>query len=118
MDDQKGIERLATLIHACYDIFPQFGREPTALDNARRAFQIALADFTLEQIEAAFRYWIKNFNQFPTPADIQHVVLRGNKPPFERTVYLSIAKKHGEDRTPAEWQYVRDYEKFILTGRY
>jgi len=118
MKDVEGKKRLVSLLGGCFEVYPAYSRDAEQAATIRRAFQMVLADFTIQQIEAAFRYHLKYSKDFPVPADIAQVVLRGNKPPFERSVYISITKKQGEDRTPDEWQYVREYEKFILTGRY
>lgn len=118
MDDQEGRKRLGNLLASCFDIFPLYGREPEAAANVVRAFHITLADFGIEQITQAFRFHLRTSKEFPLPADIANIIQRGNKPPFERSVYVSMTKKHPEDRTSEEWAYIRDYEKFNLTGRY
>lgn len=118
MNDVEGRKILANRLAACFDIFPLYGREPEAAANIRRGFMVVLGDFPIEKIEAAFDYHLRHFREFPLPADIAHIILRGNKPPFRAEVYVAIQKKYGEDRTPEDWQYIRDYEKFILTGKY
>lgn len=116
MDDQEGRKILGNLLASCFDIFPLYGREPEAAANVVRAFQITLSDFGIKQITEAFRFHLRTSKEFPTPADICNIVLRGNKPPFERSVYVALTKKHPEDRTPAEWQYIRDFEQFNVKG--
>lgn len=109
---------MANLLAQCFDIFPLYGREPDAVANIRAGFMVVLGEFPIEKVEQAFRYHLQNFREFPVPADIAHIVLRGNKPPFERSLYISISRKAGEDRTREEWDYLKDYERYILTGRY
>lgn len=118
MRDQAGKKQLGNLLASCFDIFPLYGREPEAAANVVRAFHITLADFGIAQIEQAFRFHLQNYKEFPLPADIANIIRRGNKPPFERSVYVSMTRKHPEDRTSAEWAYIRDFEKFNLTGGY
>jgi hypothetical protein len=118
MTDQQGQKKLSNLLAQCFDIFPLYGREPEAVQNIRAAFALTLADQPIDKIEAAFRYHLKHYREFPVPADILHIVLRGNKPPFDKAVYVNVSKKPGEDRTPEDWQYLREYERFILSGRY
>lgn len=102
----------------CYDGLKTYGKEPEQLNNLNKLFQLVLADYSIEQIESALRYYMKHNTEMPAPADIATIIERGNKPPFERAVYVSITKKHAEDRTSAEWQYMRDYERFIISGRH
>lgn len=95
-----------------------YGKEPEQIEAVIGVFNLVLADYTFSQIEAAFAYYLKTSNEMPAPADIAIIIERGNKPPFERSVYISITKKHGEDRNADEWQYMRDYEKFIISGKF
>lgn len=120
-DDQEGKKALANLLAQCFDIFPLYGREPEAADNIRRAFQYALADYTIEQVMEAFYYHLRHSKEFPTPADIVAIIERGgNKPPFERSVYVRLAQKRKdfpEDMAHEEWAYMDEYEKYIVTGK-
>ena len=76
-----------------------------------------LADFPME-IRAAFQLYLFSNSEMPAPADIAQIILRKGKPPFERAVYIRIAGTRPEDRSPEEWQYLRDYEQFVVSGRY
>ena len=120
-DDQEGKKALANLLAQCFDIFPLYGREPEAADNIRRAFQYALADYTRVQVTEAFYYHLRHSKEFPTPADIVAIIERGgNKPPFERSVYINLVQKSKNppiDMPREEWQYIADYEKYIVTGK-
>jgi hypothetical protein len=118
MKDPEGQKQLANLLASCFDIFPLYGREPEAAANVVRAFRITLAEFEIEKIAQAFRFHLRTSKEFPLPADIANIIQRGNKPPFERSVYVSMTRKHPEDRTSEEWAYIREFEKFNLTGRY
>lgn len=70
----------------------------------------------MEKISGAIAFFLKFNNEMPTAGDIATIIERGGKPPFDRSVYIAVQKKHAEERTKDEWQYIRDYEKFILTG--
>lgn len=118
MNDVEGRKTLAGLLGRCFDIYPLYGREAEAAINIRRGFLLVLGDFPIEKIVEAFNYHLKHFREFPVPADIAHICLRGNKPPFQAAVYIAIQKKYDDQRTPADWQYIKDYEKFITTGGY
>lgn len=115
-DDQEARKRLTEVIEMAYNGLKVYGKEPEQLSDARKLFQFALADFNIQQIREAFAYYFKNYSEFPAPADIVQIIVRGNKPPFDRTVYVTISRKHGEDRTPDEWAYMREYEDHILRG--
>lgn len=81
-------------------------------------FIMVCSDFPIEQIESAITFYLKHNSEMPAPADIVNVILRGNKPPFDKSIYISITKKHAEDRTSEDWEYMREYEKFMITGKY
>lgn len=117
-DDQEGIKILSNLLAQCFDIFPHYGREPEAADNIRKAFRLALADYPVDKIMEAFRWHLKYSKEFPVPADVVIIIERGNKPPFSPSVYTTFSRKHPEDRTSVEWQYMRDFERFMLSGKY
>lgn len=120
----NGQKSLANLLAQCFDIFPLYGREAVAADNIRKAFQLTLADCEVEKIEAAFRYHLRVYRDFPVPADIYQIVKRGNKPPFERSVYIRLVKRKEADPyaynllSREEIDYMKDYERFIITGEY
>lgn len=117
-DDQEGIRRLTNLLAQCFDIFPLYGREPEAADNIRKAFRLTLSDYPIDKIADAFRYHLKISRDFPVPADIVTIIERGNKPPFDKAVYVALSRKYKEHLTTDEWQYMNDYERFIKSGRY
>lgn len=100
----------------CFDTMKIYGKEPEQLKNAAALFQLVLADFPIDKIQQAFVYHLQNSVEMPTPADIATIIRRGNKPPFERSVYVSISKKDAELRTSEEWQYMRDYERHQIEG--
>ena len=117
-DDAEGIKTLSNLLAQCFDIFPLYGREPEAADNIRKAFRLTLADYPIDRIKAAFRYHLKISKDFPVPADIVSIIERGNKPPFERSVYIALSRKDKEFLTHDEWDYLKEYERFVTCGKY
>lgn len=106
------------MLLVCYDGLKVYGKDPEQLDNLNKLFQLVLADYPIESIEAAMRFYMKHNTEMPAPADIANIIERGNKPPFDRSVYVSISKKHAEDRRPSDWEYMRDYERFMISGRH
>jgi len=87
------------------------------MKHVNSMFQLVLADYPIDKIRSAFTYYLKFNSDLPAPADIATIIERGNKPPFDRAVYVAISKKQAEDRTSDEWKYMRDYEHFIVTGK-
>ena len=102
-----------------YDLFQSlkiYGKEPEALESIIRVFKMTLGEYTRVQVENAFRYYLKYFHGFPEPSDIVTIIERGGKPPFERSVYVSLMKKHADERNKDEWKYIKDYQDFIVKG--
>lgn len=79
---------------------------------------MVLADYPIEPIRQAFRFYLKNHNELPAPADIANIIERGNKPPLEKAVYISLNRKEASERTADEWQYIKDFEYFQMTGKH
>lgn len=115
-DDREGKARLNEVILMAFDALKTYGKEPEQLDSVKKLMHFALADYPWQKIREAFAYYFKHNTEFPAPADIVQIIDRGNKPAFERAVYVSISKKHADMRTSAEWQYMRDYEDWNLNG--
>jgi hypothetical protein len=100
-----------------YDGLKVYGKEPEQLSNAEKLFQMVLSDYDIASIEKAVRFYMRHNSEFPAPADIANIIERGNKPPFEKTYYVALSKKQPEMRTQDEWDYMRDYERFLRTGK-
>lgn len=113
-DDLKGQKALAVMLHQCFQTLRIYGKEPEVLESVVAMFRLVLADYSTERIIDGFGVWLKRSNEMPTPADIANIIERGNKPPFERAVYVSLGRKPPEDRTPDEWQYMRGYEAYAI----
>ena len=112
--DPEAKQELATMLFQCFQTLKLYGKEPEALEAAADIFQMVLADFTMDQIRRAFVLHLKRSNEMPAPADIANIIERGNKPPFERAVYVSLSRKAAEQRTSDEWEYMRDYEAYAV----
>jgi len=118
MNDNAGKAELASMLFHCFESCKVYGKEPEQLKSVNSMFQMVLADFTIEQIRQAFRFYLKHYSEMPAPADIAQIIMRGNKPPFDKTVYVSISKKPRDELTTEEWNYLKEYAQFILSGRY
>lgn len=102
-----------------------YGKSPKEIEAIIGVFNMVLADYPFKEIEKAFAYYLKHNTEFPAPADIALIIERGgNKPPFDRTVYLRLAKRLEADPyaygvlSQEERQYMKDYEHFQTTGKF
>ena len=115
-ESQESKRQLTNLIFQCFQSLKLYGKEPEALEEINAMFHFVLADYPLEKISQAIAFYLKTNDQMPAPADIAMIIERGNKPPFDKSVYIAVCKKNGEDRTPEEWEYKNDYEKYMISG--
>ena len=97
-----------------FDALKTYGKEPEQLDSVKKLMHFALADYPWEKIREALAFYFRNNTDFPAPADIVQIIERGNKPPFDKAVYVNITKKRGDERTSEEWKYMREYERWIV----
>lgn len=104
------------MLFQCFQGLKLYGKEPEALEALVAMFQLVLHDYTMDQIRRAFALHLKRSNEMPAPADIANIIERGNRPPFERAVYVNLSRKPPEHRTSDEWAYMRDYEADRLAG--
>ena len=102
------------MLFLCFQSLKLYGKEPEALEALVNIFQMVLHDYTMDQIRQAFTLHLKRSNEMPTPADIANIIERGNKPPFERAVYVNLSRKPSEARTSDEWAYMREYENYAI----
>lgn len=93
-----------------------YGKEPEQLRSMAGLFQFALADYEAEKIMKAFAYHLQISSEMPTPADIVNIMRRGNRPPLDRSVYVRLSKKDPYDRDREDWDYIREYEEFMIHG--
>lgn len=115
-NDVEAKKYVSIRIYQFFQSLAVYGKDPESLESMVDLFNLALADYTLSEIQQAFVYYLKNLKGMPEPCDIVQIIERNGKPPFDKTVYISIQKKHPEERISSEWEYLRDYENFIITG--
>lgn len=114
--DPQGKKRIGEAISLFHDALKTYGKEPDQMEAVVKLFNFALADYPVDKIIDAMAYYVRNYTDFPAPADIVQIIERGNKPPFSPAVYTTISKKHPSDRSSEEWAYMRQYERFMLEG--
>lgn len=107
---------MAEAVCLFHDALKTYGKEPEQLEAATKMFLFVLADYPVQKIIDAMAYYAKHNSDFPAPADIANIIERGNKPPFDRSIYVSLSKKEPEDRTSDEWAYMREYERYQIKG--
>lgn len=115
--------KLANMLYQCFQSLKLYGKEPEALESTVAMFNLVLADYPFDKIEKAFVFYLQKNSEMPAPADIANIIERGGKPPFDRSVYLSLVKRKSADPyaynvlTHEEAQYIKDYEKFMVSGK-
>lgn len=116
-DSPEDRKQLTNLLFQCFDALKVYGKEPEQLENVNAMFQMVLAGYPYEKIRQAFTFYLKFNSDLPAPADIAMIIERGNKPPLDRSVYISLTKKDAYSRTSDEWSYINEYENFQLRGQ-
>ena len=111
-------QKMAAMINQMFLTMKTYGKEPEQLEAITPIFNLVLADYPFDKIEAAFAFYLKTNSEMPTPADIANIIERGCKPAFDRGVYVALSKKRPEDRTRPDWDYMADYERFMISGRF
>lgn len=99
-----------------FDALKTYGKQPAQLDAVTKLFLFSLSDYPVDKIIDAMAFYVRNYTDFPAPANIVQIIERGNKPPLDRAVYVTISKKPPEARTSDEWSYMREYERFSIDG--
>lgn len=118
--DAKGRQELSSFVAQCFEALKTYGKEPEQMVAVANMFQMVLADYPIDKIKAAFKTYLKTNSDMPAPADIVRLIERGNKPPLDRAVYVALCQRDGAERFSrwtSEFEYMRDYERFQMTGR-
>lgn len=118
MSDPAGRKELATILFQCFQALKLYGKEPEALEAVVAMHQMVLADYPFGKIRDAFAFYLRTNTELPAPADIANIIERGNKPPFDKAVYVAICKTEPYLRGDEAWRYIREYEHFQMTGRH
>jgi hypothetical protein len=94
----------------CLLTLKTYGKQAEQADAVTEIFLEALADYPVETVMNALGKWRKTEQEFPTIADILGLIKRGGRPPLRESDVIAVRKKHGEDRTPYDWQLLREWE--------
>ena len=114
--DSGGQRQMAEILTQCFQALNLYGKEPEQLAAAIPLFQMVLSEYPIGRIRTAFVQWLQTNNTFPAPADIASLIKRNGKPPLDRAVYIGLSKKPADQRTSAEWVYLREYEESQIRG--
>ena len=114
--DQRSRELLGVSLAMFRDTMRQYGRKPAQMENLTKMFIFALADYPYDKISNALRFYAKHYSEMPTPSDIVAIIERNGKPPFERAVYVALRTKPKDELRDEEWEYIREYEKWAISG--
>jgi hypothetical protein len=117
MQCPKAQEEMTLMLMQCFQSLKLYGKEPEQFEGVVAMFRMVLGDYPIDKIKDAFAFYLKRNSEMPAPADIANIIERGNKPPFERSLYVSLSKKDAAYRSRDEWAYMRDYERYLITGR-
>lgn len=108
--NEAGQIAIAKEIHARFHAMKTYGKEPESLSSITATMLRDLSDFPADKILKAFKLHAQRSEEFPTTANIYGLIKRNGKPPLSKETFIAISKKHGEDRTSEDWQYLRDYQ--------
>lgn len=88
-----------------------YGKAPESLSSITSAMLNDLVDFPAEKIMRAFKTHAQRSDEFPTTSNIIGLIKRNGKAPLSKEMFIAISKKDGGDRSPADWQYLREYQR-------
>jgi hypothetical protein len=124
-ENPQARSQLRELLHQCFDTMETYGKEPEQLANAAKLFEMVLAPYPLDKIQAAFVQHLTRSPKMPTPHDIVSLIKRDGKPPLNQATYIALSQK--KERTTfreagvtancltiAEEQYMADYEAEMM----
>lgn len=113
---REGQRVLATELYRRFHAMKTYGKEPESLDSIIEVFASDLAEYPVENIMLAIKTHCQRSQEFPTPADIIGLIKRNGRAAITDAQYIAVSKMMGEDRSPADWQLMRDYEAEKRTG--
>lgn len=106
-DGQKAV---VLEIYQRFHAMKTWGKEPESLDGITQTMLRDLAPYPAEKILKAFSTHATRSGEFPTSFDLVSLIKRNGKPPIKESDVIAVRKKDGEDRTPSDWQLLRDWE--------
>lgn len=92
-DSIEGRNQLGLLLAQCFDTMKLYGKEPQQMKSAAALFNLVLAEYCMDEIQAAFVAYLSRNSEMPTPSDIMALIKRNGKPPLEKSIYVALAQK-------------------------
>lgn len=90
----------------------KYGEAADSTQMREAGFQWVLEDYTIDQVTAAFKTYLKTGKEIPTPADIVEILDPTVKPlcPRMYQALVNRSKKGQFELTRQEWRYIEQYE--------
>ena len=107
--DPAGRKALAVELYERFHAMRTYGKEPESLDSIVSVFARDLADYPAEKVLRAIRAHAQRSAEFPTVADVAGLIRRNGRPPLSESQFVAVSRKDGADRTPEDWQFLRDW---------
>ena len=118
-EDAEGRKKLSRLLLISFDVLDTFGKEAEQLENINAAFQMYLEDYTYNQVEQAFKIYMKASSVMPKPADIVKII----DPPKPKrkwcgATFIDIRRRIRENQfiTDEEQKYCSDFIQAQITA--
>jgi hypothetical protein len=99
------LEALKTLTMA-----ENWGFSPEASETYVETLLEDLEEYPARDVFLFFDKWRKTSTKKPTTADAVGYIKRNGKPPLRESDIIAIRKKDGADKTPDDWQMLREWE--------
>lgn len=99
-DDSESRSKLSKLLLISFDVLDTFGKEAEQLENINLAFQMYLEEYSYNQIEGAFKQYMKTNSVMPKPSDIislieSPVAKKTMLTPEQEAVRKKLREKYG-----------------------
>lgn len=112
-------EEILRLLGGCFNTQKTYGQDPKNIKGIAKVFIRILENYPLEAITKAFMWHLRSAVDFPTPADIVHII--DPKPIFDKPTYIAH-KKWLENNKDAVWSlkerdaqaYCKAYEDSVM----
>lgn len=111
---------LSNAIETLYGAQKTYGKTPEQMEKLAQMIVYAFSDKPAQDVREALAKMALYSSELPTVAELAQVIYRKGKPPFDKTVYLGLARKRdngdGMLLSSDDWAYLRDYENYMKSG--
>lgn len=116
---QERQRQLKMLLHTCYDILDNYGKDISQLQRMGEIFILLLGKYEIEPVKMAFMKYMQNYTIMPKPADIIKILEPKSEPiKFCATTFIDIKRRQREGQfiTQAETTYCQDFINSKVNG--